>query len=47
MLVGPEGGFHPDEVSEAVKYSAHPVTLSTRRLRTETACFAALNILVK
>lgn len=47
VLVGPEGGFHPDEVALAIQQSAHPVLLTNRRLRTETACLAALSLLVR
>lgn len=46
VLIGPEGGFHPDEVKLAIQHSAQPVLLSNRRLRTETACIAALSRLV-
>ncbi|MCD6446564.1 MAG: 16S rRNA (uracil(1498)-N(3))-methyltransferase [Candidatus Marinimicrobia bacterium] len=42
VLIGPEGGFHPDEVALAIQHSAQPVLLTNRRLRTETACLAAL-----
>jgi len=46
VLIGPEGGFHPDEVALAIQHSAYPVLLTNRRLRTETACLAALTRLV-
>ncbi|RKY55962.1 MAG: hypothetical protein DRP93_02355 [Candidatus Neomarinimicrobiota bacterium] len=46
VLIGPEGGFTPDEVTLAIQYSAHPVLLTNRRLRTETACLTALSRLV-
>ena len=46
VLIGPEGGFHPDEVTLAIQHSAQPVLLTNRRLRTETACLAALNRLI-
>lgn len=46
VLIGPEGGFHPDEVTLAIQHSAQPVLLTNRRLRTETACLAALSRLV-
>lgn len=36
-LVGPEGGWSPDEIQEARKRGAHPVHLPTPILRTETA----------
>lgn len=37
LFVGPEGGFDPDEVDEAVGSGAIPVTMGRRILRTETA----------
>lgn len=37
LIIGPEGGFEPEEVDEAVSYGALPVTLGRRILRTETA----------
>ncbi len=46
VLIGPEGGFHSDEVDLAIQHSAQPVLLTNRRLRTETACIAALSKLV-
>lgn len=46
VLIGPEGGFSSDEVNLAIKHCARPVLLSNRRLRTETACLAALSRLV-
>ena len=46
VIVGPEGGFHADEVALAIQHDAHPVLLTNRRLRTETACLAALNRLI-
>ena len=46
ILIGPEGGFHPNEVALAIQHAALPVLLTNRRLRTETACLAALNRLI-
>jgi 16S rRNA (uracil1498-N3)-methyltransferase len=46
ILVGPEGGFHPDEIRRALDAGAKPVLLANRRLRTETACMLALSRLV-
>jgi len=46
ILVGPEGGFHPDEIRVALDTGAKPVLLANRRLRTETACMLALSRLV-
>ena len=43
ILVGPEGGFSTNEVNLAKNKNFHPVLLSNRRLRTETACLYALS----
>jgi 16S rRNA (uracil1498-N3)-methyltransferase len=37
IMVGPEAGFSQDELSKAKALGAIPITLGTRRLRTETA----------
>lgn len=37
LYIGPEGGFEPEEIAEAVEMGAIPVTLGRRILRTETA----------
>ncbi len=37
ILIGPEGGWAPEEVREATARGAHPVTLGNLILRTETA----------
>lgn len=37
LFIGPEGGYDPDEIDEAVAGGAAPVTLGRRILRTETA----------
>lgn len=37
IMVGPEAGFSKDELSKAKALGAIPITLGTRRLRTETA----------
>lgn len=42
LLVGPEGGWNPDETSAAVGAGFIPLTLGPRVLRTETAAVAAL-----
>lgn len=42
ILVGPEGGFAPEEVVEAVEVGARSVSLGPYVLRTETAALAAL-----
>lgn len=46
VLIGPEGGFAPEEVAEAVRQGAVPVSLGRRILRTETAGLAMLSILM-
>ena len=45
LLVGPEGGFSPEEVAQAKAAGFIPVTLGPRILRTETAGLAVLAIL--
>ncbi len=37
LIIGPEGGFTPEEIDAAQRHGAHPVTLGPRILRTETA----------
>ena len=44
ILIGPEGGLSPVEISLAEKNSFRPLTLGPRILRTETAPIAALAI---
>jgi 16S rRNA (uracil1498-N3)-methyltransferase len=41
ILIGPEGGFTPDEAAAAVEAGAVPATLGPRILRSETAAIAA------
>lgn len=46
LLIGPEGGFAPEEVALAQRHAAvMPVTLGSAILRAETAALAALAIL--
>lgn len=45
MLIGPEGDFTTDEISTALSYLFHPVTLGDTRLRTETAAVVAAVLL--
>jgi 16S rRNA (uracil1498-N3)-methyltransferase len=45
VIVGPEGGFTPDEVSAALARGAIPVHLGPRVLRAETAALAALAVI--
>jgi 16S rRNA (uracil1498-N3)-methyltransferase len=37
LFVGPEGGFSAEEVDQAQRYGALPITLGPRILRAETA----------
>jgi len=43
LLIGPEGGFSPNEKALALDNSFIPVSLGTNRLRTETAGLVALH----
>lgn len=45
LLIGPEGGFHPEEVKSANINQYQPISLGPRILRTETAAITALSIL--
>lgn len=45
LLIGPEGGFHPNEVSLARNLSFCTVSLGPRILRAETAALAATSII--
>jgi 16S rRNA (uracil1498-N3)-methyltransferase len=45
FLVGPEGGFTPEERNEAMQCGFQSVSLGLKRLKTETAALYALNIL--
>lgn len=46
IVIGPEGGFEPEEVALAMEKGAHPVSLGKRILRTETAAIAALTLVM-
>lgn len=46
IFIGPEGGFEEAEVQQAMSRGAKPVTLGRRILRTETAGFVVLSILL-
>ena len=46
ILIGPEGGFEPEEVQEAAAAGAKPITLGKRILRTETAGMTVLSVLM-
>ncbi len=41
VIIGPEGGFSPEEIDAACEQGAQPVTLGPRILRAETAAVAA------
>lgn len=44
LVIGPEGGFSPEEAVEAMRRGFKPVGLGRRILRTETAALAAISI---
>jgi 16S rRNA (uracil1498-N3)-methyltransferase len=44
VLIGPEGGFSPEEVRQAAAHGATPVKLGRRVLRAETAALAAATL---
>jgi len=44
LLIGPEGGFTVEEITDAVKSGATAVSLGPRTLRTETASVVALSL---
>ena len=44
LVIGPEGGFSPDEASEAMRHGFKSIRLGKRILRTETAALAVLSI---
>lgn len=46
VFIGPEGGFAEEEIQQAVREGASPITLGKRILRTETAGMAVLSILM-
>jgi 16S rRNA (uracil1498-N3)-methyltransferase len=43
ILIGPEGDFSREEVEKAIAAGFEPITLGKSRLRTETACIAAIH----
>lgn len=45
VVVGPEGGFAPEEIDAACRAGFVPVRLGRFVLRTETACAAVLGAL--
>lgn len=46
LFVGPEGGFTDDELDEATRFGAIPVSLGPTRLRTETAAIVAVALVL-
>lgn len=46
IFIGPEGGFEEEEVQAAIDMGFSPITLGKRILRTETAGFTVLAILM-
>ena len=46
ILIGPEGGFEPQEVALAKEAGAVPISLGRRILRTETAGMTLLSVLM-
>ena len=42
LMVGPEGGFDPEEIRTATEAGIQPITLGKRILRTETAGFTTI-----
>ncbi len=46
VFIGPEGGFDPEEIQEALAHGTRPVSLGSRILRTETAGLAVLSVLM-
>ena len=46
ILIGPEGGFTPEEIELAMAHQVQPITLGKRILRTETAGMTVLSILM-
>ena len=46
VLVGPEGGWAPDEVADAMRHGAVVVTLGRRTLRADATALVALSVLL-
>lgn len=46
ILIGPEGDFTPEELSQLAQNNFQEVNISANRLRTETAGLVALNLLM-
>lgn len=47
VLIGPEGDFTPEEVAEAARQEALPISLGYQVLRCETAALVVLTVLVQ
>ncbi len=47
VCIGPEGGFSDEEIARAGEAGFQPVSLGTRRLRTETAALVACAMLLE
>ncbi|HMK39039.1 MAG TPA: RsmE family RNA methyltransferase [Bacteroidota bacterium] len=47
VCIGPEGGFSDEEVARAQEAGFEPVTLGSRRLRTETAALVSCAIILQ
>ena len=47
LIVGPEGGFHEDEVERCIELGALVLDLGPRRLRAETAVSSAMTLLMR
>lgn len=45
VLIGPEGGFSPQEIQQAERAGFHTLSLGSRILRTETAAVVAISLL--
>ena len=45
VLIGPEGGFHQDEIKISLHSGIRPVHLGPRIMRSETAAMSAVSIL--
>ena len=45
ILIGPEGDFSPEEITQALQHHFIPVALGNTRLRTETAGVVAATLL--
>ena len=46
VIIGPEGGFSPEEVHAVLDKGGHSVTLGPRILRTETAPIAVVSNII-